>query len=94
MSTRTSTHVLRLSYGAIRIDVTEAAEVVYIAQRGPRLRPHDIPRFAAWMRPLLDVYADDPRPLEMSGEHADWTGRVELADGAWRSYGKPIGALQ
>lgn len=93
MST-TTTHILRTSRGAYRLDVTETADTVYVAHRGVRLRSEDISRFVAWAWPILDVYRDDPRRFEMSGEHVDWTGRAEWIHGQWVSYRVPRGSAQ
>lgn len=93
MST-TTTHVLRLSRGGIRIDITEAADVVYIVQRGVRLREDEIPRFVEWAFPILDAYRDDPRPIEMAGEHVNWTGRIELVGSEWIGRAKSRGSVQ
>lgn len=90
----TTTHALQLSRGTVLVDITETPTTIYFGLRGDEVPPEDHRRFVEWMWPIFEAYRDDPRPFELAGAHADWTGRIELADGAWRSLCKPIGPLQ
>ena len=92
--TTTHTHVLRLPRGAVRLDITETPNTVYMCFKGAKLGPEEIPRLVAWAAPIVDAYRDDPRPFEMAGEHVDWTGRVEHVGGQWVSYAERREAVQ
>lgn len=83
-------HLLRLPAGEVRVRITEAPAAIFIAIDGVPARVDDEPAVLAWLAPILDRYRDDPRRLEISGAHVDYTGHVAPgADGAWVGYVVP-----
>lgn len=83
MST-TRTHRLKFSRGRrVLVQVTETADAVHLSISGPKLGEADTPRLARLMWPILFAFEEDPRPLYMSGEHADYTGCVVPVKGGF-----------
>lgn len=86
-------HVLRLAGGDLRVRITEAPDAIYLAIDGAKPGDADEPALLAFLAPIIDRYRDDPRRLEMSGAHADYTGHVvPAADGVWAGFTVPNGA--
>ncbi len=86
----TTTHELQLVGGRFSVTFTETPEVVYVSIRGARARGFERRKVERFMFPLVDAYRDDPRRLEINGEHAAFTGHVRPLDGGWIAYHVPV----
>lgn len=63
-------HTLKLKLGRVAwVEVTETPHAVYITIGGDKGRLSDAPRFAAFMWPIVDRYAEDDRPIEFDAPH-------------------------
>lgn len=83
-------HVLRLAAGELRVRITEAPDAIFIAIDGAKLGADDEPALVAFLAPIIDRFRDDPRRMEISGAHADYTGHVvPAAGGAWVGFAVP-----
>jgi hypothetical protein len=74
--TKTSRHDLQLVRGRMRVTVTETPERVYVAFDGAKPRGCERWKVARFTWPIVLTFNMDPRPLEISGCHADYTGHV------------------
>jgi hypothetical protein len=89
----TATHALSLVAGPLRVDITEATTAVHIAISGVKPMGFERRKVQAFLFPLVDAYRDDPRRVEIAGQHAAYTGHVVPAgSGQWLAYETKAGA--
>lgn len=91
-----SAHTLQLIAGRLTVTFVETPEAVYMGLAGAKALGCERRKLERFLRPLIDAYRDDPRRLEISGEHCKWTGHVRSLAGGWVGYqtlGGP-GAMQ
>jgi hypothetical protein len=85
----TTTHTLQFTAGRLTVTFTETPEAVFVGLTGARARGCELPKLRRFLAPLLDAYRDDPRRLEISGEHCTWTGHVCPVTGGWIGFQAP-----
>ena len=89
-------HTLAVRGGTLTVTVTEVPHCVYMAISGPKTKPDDLQeqlRVQLFLWPIVDAYRDDPRRMEISGQHANYTGHVRpIGSGGWTAYAEPLPA--
>lgn len=83
MST-TSRFIERFSRGVLVVSVTEAADAVHIAITAPPIRETDAdyPKLARLLQSIIVPFGEDPRPMRISGNRADWSCEIRGTDSA------------
>lgn len=74
--TTTVHHDLRLSAGRLRVTVTETADKVFMSITGTKPLGCELRKLSRFLGPICDLYHDDPRPLEIAGQHSDCSATV------------------
>ena len=72
----TTHHELRLIGGLLRVTFTATETAVHISLSGCKAKPFERRKLREFMRPLVDAYSHDRRPIEIAGEHSQILGHV------------------